>query len=258
MHVLGHRRLFVALPLVSNVAAADEDLAPCRLLQSLVIHTTGADDHAHERCLGELLDRDNDLLQELRGLPIHRRQVAFHVLDHVPDQAVVLRCHRLSNAHIPGVQPVARLVVDRGRRRGPDVRVEILEVVALDLSVQVLEPLLSQELVDLLLRETHRQVHVAEWLVRLVIRHAPALALLCHCALGPPGLALGTFFELFNALLVPDPGQDDRLRQVRGDQVIRIHAHHSGGGGQRATGRAGGWLGRARPPAQKHPSRWCA
>lgn len=80
--------------------------------------------------LGELLDGDDDLLQQLRRLPIDRRQVALHVLDHVPDQPVVLRRHGLRRAapdvargggglELKSAQPSR---VGRGGARGPKPR----------------------------------------------------------------------------------------------------------------------------------------
>ena len=34
------------------------------------------------------LDGDNDLLHQLGWLPVHRRQVPVHMLDHVPQDAI--------------------------------------------------------------------------------------------------------------------------------------------------------------------------
>mmetsp|Transcript_109210 Transcript_109210/g.348612 ORF Transcript_109210/g.348612 Transcript_109210/m.348612 type:complete len:687 (-) Transcript_109210:2-2062(-) len=219
VHVLRHRGLLVALPLVADVAAADENLAAGGVLQPLVVHATRTDDDTHERCLRELFDRNDDLLEQLGRLPVHWRQVALNMLDHVSDQPVVLGCHGLPDPDVASVQSVTGFVVHRWWRWWTDVWVVVLELVRLDLSVEILQPLLAEELIDLLLRQAHGKVHIAQRLVGLVIKLAPSLALLGNLALSPPGLSLGPLFERLKCRLMPCSGQHDGMRKVRRDVV---------------------------------------
>mmetsp|Transcript_57915 Transcript_57915/g.103614 ORF Transcript_57915/g.103614 Transcript_57915/m.103614 type:complete len:220 (+) Transcript_57915:372-1031(+) len=186
VHVLRHGSLLVTLPLVTDIAAADEDFAACCFLQSFVIDTTGTNDDTHERRLWKLLNGDDDLFEELSWLPVHRWQIAIHVFDHEPNQTVVFCSHCFPDADIAGVEAIPSFVVHRRRRWRPYIRVHIFKLVSLDLSVEVLQTLFTQKLIDLLLREAHWEVDVGQWLIRLVIWHTPTLSLFQNLALRPP------------------------------------------------------------------------
>ncbi len=50
-----------------------------------MVHAARPDDDAHELGVGVLLVGNDELLLQLRRLPVARRDVAFHVLLHKPD-----------------------------------------------------------------------------------------------------------------------------------------------------------------------------
>mmetsp|Transcript_16119 Transcript_16119/g.35373 ORF Transcript_16119/g.35373 Transcript_16119/m.35373 type:complete len:660 (-) Transcript_16119:3-1982(-) len=219
VHMLWHRRLLFTLPFVTDIATTNKDLASCCVLQLLVVDATGTDDDTHEGSLRELFDRNDNLLEQLGWFPIHWRQVAFHILDHVSDEPIVLCCHGLSDSDIAGVEPVTRLVVDRRRRRWSNVWSKVLKLVGLNFSVQVFQSLLSQELVDFLLRQAHGKIDVAERLVRLVVGLAPPLPFLGDLAFGPSGFSLGTLFIGLESFLVPHTGEHDGMSQIGGNCI---------------------------------------
>mmetsp|Transcript_43553 Transcript_43553/g.76273 ORF Transcript_43553/g.76273 Transcript_43553/m.76273 type:complete len:217 (-) Transcript_43553:444-1094(-) len=115
MHVHWHLHLLICLILVTDVPPSNENPTTSRLLEPLVVDTSSTDDHSSERGLRILLKRNDDLLDQSLRLPFRRRNIPLDVLDHVPDEPVVFRKHRLPNSGLACVQAVAHFIINGWR-----------------------------------------------------------------------------------------------------------------------------------------------
>mmetsp|Transcript_59100 Transcript_59100/g.106220 ORF Transcript_59100/g.106220 Transcript_59100/m.106220 type:complete len:218 (+) Transcript_59100:405-1058(+) len=156
VHVLWHLQLLVGLPLVPYVLATDEDPAACDFLKPFVVDAPCTDDHTHEGGVRPFLVGDDDLLyQPLRFPPIWWL-VALDRLHHVPNEPVILGNHCLLYPGLSGIEPISLAIVQWWWRGRSDVRIDILQLTHLDFPMQVFQPLLAQELVNLVFIESYR------------------------------------------------------------------------------------------------------